>query len=91
MAIRITQVYSPESSDVQLRIEGSMNSTDADLCAHICRGVLEKAVGRVIIQLENLVFLNQQGADILCWMKRQPNVKLEGCGPFTNHMLELCG
>lgn len=63
MTTRITQVVDQTNSGWCLKVEGSMNLADAELLEQICTNLVDGLGYVVTIDLANLSFLDNQGAN----------------------------
>ena len=104
MPLRITQkecqheqhrngnrVKSGQSHDCYtvLKVEGSLYLRDAELLESICRDVGEQTGNSVILDLADLSFLDSESASVLCRLKREQNISLEGLHLFIAKVIEL--
>jgi len=83
MPIRITQVES------RFKVEGTLYLNDAELLEKLCREVAGKTGRPVVIELSNICFLDSKSAAVLCRMKREQGVSLEGLNLFIKKVVEL--
>ena len=99
MPLRITQMdwvnglhgTSERSHDGEtlLKVEGSLYLRDAELLEKICRDVREETGHDLILDLADLSFLDSESASVLCRLKREQNVTLEGLHLFIAKVIEL--
>lgn len=99
MPLRITQQDSANSShetserpidgETLLKVEGSLYLEDAELLEKICRDIGEQTGRRLILDLAELSFLDSESASVLCRLKREQNVTLEGLHLFIAKVIEL--
>ena len=99
MPLRITQMNcanglhgkSERSHDCAtlLKVEGSLYFRDAELLEKICRDVGEETGHHLILDLADLSFLDSESASVLCRLKREQNVTLEGLHLFIAKVIEL--
>jgi hypothetical protein len=86
MPARITQIEVKESNATLVRVEGSLNERDAKLLQRICRDVGSHTV---TLDLTGLNFLDSPSALVLCRLKYELGVRLEGLNLFIGKVLEL--
>jgi anti-anti-sigma factor len=72
-----------------LRVEGSLYLKDAELLEKICRDVSEETGLSLTLDLADLSFLDSESASVLCRLKREQNVTLEGLHLFIAKVIEL--
>src|SRR4029450_6922204 len=72
-----------------LRVEGTLYLKDAELLEKICRDVCDQTKRPVTLELAGLSYLNSDSAAVLCLMKREQNVSLEGLHLFIEKVVEL--
>jgi anti-anti-sigma factor len=72
-----------------LKVEGSLYLEDAELLERVCRDVGEQTGHRLILDLADLSFLDSDSASVLCRLKREQNVSLEGLHLFIAKVIEL--
>jgi anti-anti-sigma regulatory factor len=104
MPTRITQIERPKSetpafkgfgkNDDQpaptvLTVEGTLYLKDAELLEKICRDVGKQTNRPVTLELDGLSYLDSDSAAVLCRMKREQNVNLEGLHLFIEKVVEL--
>ena len=71
------------------KVEGTLHLKDAELLEKICRDVGNKTQRPVTLELAGLSYLDSDSAAVLCRMKREQNVKLEGLHLFIEKVVEL--
>ncbi len=71
------------------KVEGTLYLRDAELLEKICRDVGNKTQRPVTLELAGLSYLDSDSAAVLCRMKREQNVKLEGLHLFIEKVVEL--
>jgi ABC-type transporter Mla MlaB component len=93
---RITGLIGPDSGkinvegdEIQLRVEGSLYKRDAELLERICRDLASQAGKGIRLELSNLSFLDSDSAAVLCSLKRELGVRLEGLHLFIEKVVEL--
>jgi hypothetical protein len=71
------------------KVEGTLYLRDAELLEKICRDVSNKTQRPATLELAGLSYLDSDSAAVLCRMKREQNVTLEGLNLFIEKMVEL--
>jgi anti-anti-sigma regulatory factor len=71
------------------KVEGTLYLRDAELLEKICRDVGKQTERPVTLELEGLSYLDSDSAAVLCRMKREQNVTLEGLHLFIEKVVEL--
>ena len=71
------------------KVEGTLYLRDAELLEKICRDVGNQTQRPVTLELAGLSFLDSDSAAVLCRMKRELNVSLEGLHLFIEKVVEL--
>jgi anti-anti-sigma regulatory factor len=99
MPLRITQKecfnHPRENEDREsscgtlLRVEGSLYLEDAELLEKICRDIGEQTGAPLTLDLADLCFLDSESASVLCRLKREQNVNLEGLHLFIQKVIEI--
>lgn len=89
MPTRITQTEDAGSEATVLKVEGSLYLRDAELLEKICRDVGSQTGRPVALDLAGLSFLDSDSASVLCRMKREQGVRLEGLHLFIGKVVEL--
>jgi anti-anti-sigma factor len=84
----------PDTSDSErqatlLKVEGSLYLRDAELLERICREVASQTQRCVTLDLADLSFLDSDSAAVLCRLKREQGVRLEGLHLFIEKVVEL--
>ena len=87
-------VDQPYSSDTEtaatvFKVEGTLYQRDAELLERICRDVATQTGRPVTLELAGLSFLDSESAAVLCRMKREQGVRLEGLHLFIEKVVEL--
>ena len=72
-----------------LKVEGSLYLEDAELLEKICRDVGAQTRSRLTLDLADLCFLDSESASVLCRLKREQNVNLEGLHLFIQKVIEI--
>ena len=102
MSIRITQIESrtedadlsealtPSSCELTiLKVEGTLHLTDAELLEKICRESSQQTGRPVTIKLNDVCFVDSDSAAVLCRMKRENVITVEGLNLFITKVMEL--
>ena len=89
MPTRITQVDTPERAATRLRVEGSLYLADAELLEKICCDLQQHSKHSITLDLADLCFLDSDSAEVLCRLKREQGVALEGLHLFIQKVIEL--
>jgi hypothetical protein len=71
------------------KVEGTLYLKDAQLLEQICRDVGNQSKRPVTLELAGLSYLDSDSAAVLCRMKREQNVSLEGLHLFIEKVVEL--
>jgi len=71
------------------KVEGTLYLSDAELLEKICRDVRNQTKRPVTLELDGLSYLDSDSAAVLCRMKREQNVTLEGLHLFIEKVVEL--
>ena len=80
----------PDSSvPTVFKVEGTLNLSDAELLEKICRDVGNESRRPVTLKLDELSYLDSESAAVLCRMKREQNVTLDGLHLFIEKVIEL--
>src|SRR5712671_6067792 len=77
------------SGPTVFKVEGTLYLRDAELLEKICRDVGNQTKRPVILELAGLSYLDSDSASVLCRMKREQNVRLEGLHLFIEKVVEL--
>ena len=72
-----------------LKVEGSLYLEDAELLEKICRDIGEQTGTQLTLDLADLCFLDSESASVLCRLKREQNVNLEGLHLFIQKVIEI--
>ncbi len=94
MPLRITQKdsivgRSNNGSEIILKVEGSLYLEDAELLERICRELRNEHARPIALDLADLSFLDSDSASVLCRLKREQDVHLEGLHLFIAKVIEL--
>ena len=71
------------------KVEGALHLKDAELLESICRQVSDESGRPVIIELNDVCFVDSDSATVICRMKRENVVTIEGLSLFTRKVMEL--
>ena len=97
----IENVDQPDSSNTEgvamdsgsratvFKVEGTLCLGDAELLEKICRDVGNQTRRPVVLELAGLSYLDSESASVLCRMKREQGVRLEGLHLFIGKVVEL--
>src|SRR6266480_5126663 len=82
------------SSDIKshatvLKVEGTLHLKDAELLEKICRDVIDQIGRPITLDLSSISFIDSDGASVLCRLKREQGVSLEGLQLFIAKVVEL--
>ena len=85
------QLRNSHSADgeIALKVEGTLHKRDADLLERICRDLASQTGKRITLELSDLGFLDSESAAVLCLLKRDLGVCLEGLHLFIEKVVEL--
>ena len=72
-----------------LKVEGTLNLNDAELLEKICLQISTQNGRPVALELSELCFLDSESAAVLCRMKRELGVELQGLNLFIKKVVEL--
>ena len=72
-----------------LKVEGTLHLKDAELLEKICHDVTGRTGGPVTLDLESISFIDSDSASVLCRLKREQGVALEGLHLFIQKVVEL--
>jgi ABC-type transporter Mla MlaB component len=83
-----------DSSDIEnqatvLKVEGTLHLRDAELLEKICRDVTGQTGRSVTLDLASISFIDSDSASVLCRLRREQGVKLEGLHLFIGKVVEL--
>ncbi len=79
----------PGTVPTVFKVEGTLHLQDAELLEKICRDVGNQTKRPVTLELDGLSYLDSDSAAVLCRMKREQNVSLEGLHLFIEKVVEL--
>jgi anti-anti-sigma regulatory factor len=95
MPLRITQrecSHEAEQIDAKetvLKVEGCLYLQDAELLEKICRDIRIDTGHGLRLDLADLSFLDSESASVLCRLKREQEVTLDGLHLFIAKVIEL--
>jgi len=72
-----------------LKVEGTLHQNDAELLEKICRQISTESGRPIMLELSELCFLDSDSAAVLCRMKSEQGVRLEGLNLFIRKVIEL--
>jgi ABC-type transporter Mla MlaB component len=78
-----------EGDEIALMVEGTLYKRDAELLERICRDLVSQTKRGIKLDLSNLSFLDSDSAAVLCSLKRELGVSLEGLHLFIEKVVEL--
>jgi anti-anti-sigma factor len=78
-----------ESQATVLKVEGTLRLRDAELLEKICRDVASQTGQPVTLDLASISFIDSESASVLCRLKREQGVRLEGLHLFIGKVVEL--
>jgi anti-anti-sigma regulatory factor len=88
MSLRISQENDYERGLMTLRVEGSLHLADAQMLEDLCHELRQWRSGRLVIDLADVTFLDDESARILRGLRSQPETTLTGLQLFTELMVE---
>ena len=97
MPLRITQrecisfreAEQIDAKETVLKVEGCLYVQDAELLEKICRDIKNDTGHGLRLDLADLSFLDSESASVLCRLKREQDVTLEGLHLFIAKVIEL--
>jgi len=78
-----------ESQATVLKVEGTLRLRDAELLEKICHDVASQTGRPVTLDLASISFIDSESASVLCRLKREQGVRLEGLHLFIGKVVEL--
>jgi anti-anti-sigma regulatory factor len=72
-----------------LKVQGTLYLEDAELLERICRDIGAQTGRHLTLDLADLSFLDTESASVLCRLKREQHVDLEGLHLFIAKVIEL--
>ena len=79
----------PGNGATVFKVEGTLHLRDAELLEKICRDVANQTKRPVTLELSELCYLDSDSAAVLCRMKHEQGVRLEGLHLFIEKVVEL--
>ena len=97
MPLRITQreysgcrdAENKDAKETILKVEGCLYLQDAELLEKICRDIRNETGHDLRLDLADLSFLDSESASVLCRLKREQDVTLDGLHLFIAKVIEL--
>ena len=89
MPTRITEVGTPGGQRTTLRVEGTLGAEDAELIGKICRDLRRERGKHITLDLADLSFIDSDSAHILCRLRAEQGVMLEGLHLFIQCVIEM--
>lgn len=89
MPTRITEVNTPDAEHTTLRVEGTLRLEDAELIEKICLDLKQESGRAITLDLADLSFLDSDSAHILCRLKADQGVSLEGLHLFIQRVIDM--
>lgn len=89
MPTRITQFDDAERSAAVLRVEGSLTVEDAGIIEGVVRELRERGARAITLDLGELDFLDSDSASMLCRLRHDYGVALEGLHLFVQQAIEM--
>ena len=78
-----------QHEETVFKVQGSLYLEDAELLEKICRDLAAQNVHHITLDLADLSFLDSESASVLCRLRREQNVTLEGLHLFIAKVIEL--
>jgi ABC-type transporter Mla MlaB component len=78
-----------EGRTTVLKVEGTLHLKDAELLERICGDVTAQTGRPVTLDLASISFIDSDSASVLCRLKREQGVTLEGLHLFIGKVVEL--
>lgn len=72
-----------------LKVEGTLHLRDAELLEKICRDVALQCGRPITLDLTSISFIDSDSASVLCRLKHEQGVRLEGLHLFIENVIEL--
>ncbi|HEX6719468.1 MAG TPA: hypothetical protein VF088_20360 [Pyrinomonadaceae bacterium] len=86
----LSEAFAPFPSEPRIfKVEGALHLKDAELLEGICRQISAQTGYPVIIELNDVCFVDSDSASVLCRMKRENVVTIKGLTLFTRKVMEL--
>lgn len=78
------------SSEARIfKVEGALHLNDAELLENLCRQVSRESGCPVIIKLNDVCFVDSASAAVICRMKHENIVTIDGLNLFVRKVMEL--
>ena len=84
-----SQCSDTESRTTVLKVEGTLHLKDAELLEKICRDVAAQTGSPITLDLASISFIDSDSGAVLCRMKREQGVSLEGLHLFIENVVQL--
>ncbi|HEX6731492.1 MAG TPA: STAS domain-containing protein [Pyrinomonadaceae bacterium] len=78
-----------QNLETVLKVQGALYREDAELLERICRDIKDETGRRLRLDLADLAFLDSESASVLCRLKRDQDVALDGLHLFIKKVIEL--
>jgi anti-anti-sigma factor len=72
-----------------LKVEGTLHLQDAELLERICRDIAAETGRGITLDLASIDFIDSDSASVLCQMRHQQDVTLEGLHLFIENVIRL--
>jgi len=79
----------PHGKVTVLKVEGTLHLRDAELLEKICREVSCETGRPITLDLASISFIDSDSASVLCRLRREQGVQLEGLHLFIGKVVEL--
>ena len=90
MTTRITQMEGRVAGGkALLRVEGTLGLADAELLEQVCTDLKEQTGASVTLDLTDISFLDQAGAEVLARLRHEQEVSLQGLHLFDRQVMEI--
>src|SRR5690348_8553212 len=88
--IRPAEALTPSATKPRIfKVEGTLHLHDAQLLEGFCRQVAHEVGCPVIIKLNDVCFVDSDSAAVICRMKRENVVTIDGLNLFVSKVIEL--
>ena len=92
MSTRITQVEGREEKTIVLRVEGELFRQDAEIVELACADLREKSpASDITLDLADLTFFDSESASVLCRVRKELGVELDGLQISVGRVVERDG
>ena len=86
----VSQTLTPSRTESRtFKVEGTLHLKDAELLETICRQVSDETGCPVIIDLNDVCFVDSDSAMVICRLRRENIVNIEGLNLFIRKVMEL--